>query len=192
MRHLLTRLLACLALSAAPLVAGAAPHAYALETDTSVVGFAWTLGPDTVKGTMPVKRADMVIDFDSAANTHVAVALDVTGAVAGFPFATQGMKSRKVLWADRFPEITFESTAIRPDDDGAEVDGLLTVRGITRPVTFRAQLYRQKGTQPGDRRRLAIVVTGSLSRAAFGADGWSGMAGDRVDLTILARIRREE
>ena len=192
MRHLLTRILVCLALFSVPPAAGAVPMAYDLETDSSVVGFAWMLGPDTVKGTMPVKRADMVIDFDSAANTRVAVALDVTGAVAGFPFATQGMKSRKVLWADRYPEITFESTAIRPDADGAEVDGLLTVRGITKPVTFRAQLYRQKGTVPGDRDRMAIVVTGSLSRAAFGADGWAGMAGDTVDLTILARIRRKE
>ena len=57
---------------------------------------------------------------------------------------------------------------------------------------LRAQLYRQNGTEVGDRDRMAIVVTGSLSRAAFGADGWSGMAGDRVDLTILARIRRGE
>jgi polyisoprenoid-binding protein YceI len=38
--------------------------------------------------------------------------------------------------AERHPEITFRSTAVRlADDDRAEVDGELTIRGITCPVT---------------------------------------------------------
>lgn len=38
--------------------------------------------------------------------------------------------------AERHPEITFRSTALRLADDGrAEVDGELTIRGVTRPVT---------------------------------------------------------
>jgi polyisoprenoid-binding protein YceI len=38
--------------------------------------------------------------------------------------------------AERHPEITFRSTAIRlADDGGAEVDGELTIRGVTRPVS---------------------------------------------------------
>jgi polyisoprenoid-binding protein YceI len=37
--------------------------------------------------------------------------------------------------AERHPEITFRSTAVRLADDGrAEVDGELTIRGVTRPV----------------------------------------------------------
>src|SRR3954468_13125018 len=38
--------------------------------------------------------------------------------------------------AERHPEITFRSTAVRLADDGrAEVDGELTIRGVTRPVS---------------------------------------------------------
>src|SRR3954454_1115295 len=37
--------------------------------------------------------------------------------------------------AERHPEITFRSTAVRLADDGrAEIDGELTIRGVTRPV----------------------------------------------------------
>src|SRR3954467_7980270 len=37
---------------------------------------------------------------------------------------------------ERHPDITFRSTAVRLADDGrAEVDGELTIRGVTRPVT---------------------------------------------------------
>jgi polyisoprenoid-binding protein YceI len=40
--------------------------------------------------------------------------------------------------AERHPEIAFRSTAVRLADDGrVEVEGELTIRGVTRPVTAR-------------------------------------------------------
>jgi polyisoprenoid-binding protein YceI len=72
------------------------------------------------------------------------------------------------------------------------VVGNLTIRGVTRPVRLAAQLYRQKGTAEGDRSRLSIRLTGSVSRAAFGATGWADLVGDTVAIDILARIARAE
>ena len=167
----------------------AAPKAYDLQKADSTVGFSWFLGADEVKGSMPVESADIVLDLDRLRDSTVRVSVDVRGARAGFPFASQGMKSKKVLWADKFPLITFESTGLRRADKGALIDGNLTVRGVTRPATFRAQLFRQAGVAAGDRSRLSVRLNGSLSRAAFGADGWSDLAGDEVKLSIVARLR---
>lgn len=167
----------------------AAPKSYDLQKGDSSVGFSWFLGGDEVSGSMPVDSADIVLDLDRLRDSKVRVSVDVTQAKAGFPFASQGMKSKKVLWADRFPLITFESTGIRRSDKGAFVDGNLTVRGVTRPATFRAELFRQSGAAAGDRSRLSVRLNGSLSRAAFGANGWSDLAGDEVKLSILARLR---
>ena len=172
--------------------ASAKPQPYVLQKEDSSVGFSWFLGADEIKGQMPVSRAEIVLDFNSLQNSQVFVAVDVTNAQAGFPFASQGMKSPKVLWADKYPEITFQSTGLRRNGDGAFVDGNLTVRGVTKPVVFDAQLFRQAGTEAGDRSRLSILLTGSLSRAAFGADGWANMAGDTVKLSIRARIQVEQ
>ena len=168
----------------------AAPEVYKLQTEASTVGFSWFLGKDEIKGTMPVARANVVLDLDRLRDSNVRVAVDVRRARAGFPFASQGMKSRKVLWAKKFPFITFESTGFRQNGEGALVDGNLTVRGVTRPATFRAELFRQAGSEPGDRSRLSVRLNGSLSRAAFGADGWSDLAGDEVKLSIVARLQR--
>ena len=172
--------------------ASARPVPYFLQKDDSRVGFSWFLGKDEIQGRMPVSRAEMVLDFDRVENSKVNVAVDVTGAEAGFPFASQGMKSPKVLWADRYPEITFVSTGVRRSGEGALIDGNLTVRGITRPMVFVAGFFRQAGHEVGDRSRLSIRLTGSLSRSAFGADGWSDLAGDEVKLSILARIKLAE
>ena len=170
----------------------AAPKPYILQKDDSIVGFSWFLGKDEIKGSMPVESADVVLDLDRLRDSKVRVSVDVRGARAGFPFASQGMKSKKVLWADKHPVITFESTGFRRADEGALVDGNLTVRGVTRPATFSAKLFRQAGTEAGDRSRLSVRLKGSLSRAAFGADGWSDLAGDEVRLSIVARMRLAE
>ena len=64
------------------------------------------------------------------------------------------------------------------------------MRGITRAVTLDAGLYRQRGTQPGDRDNLTVLLTGSVSRSAFGATGYAGLVGDLIGIRIVARIAK--
>ena len=172
--------------------ATAKPVPYVLEPDESTVGFETDFGPDLITGAMPVKSADLILDFDAVSNSRIDVALDVTSAQASFPFAAQAMKGPKVLDAQSFPEMSFRSTAIRRDGDGAQVQGDLTIRGVTRPVTLHATIYRQKGTEAGDLRQLTVQLKGSVLRSEFGATGWADMVGDEVRLTILARIAQTE
>lgn len=188
MRH--TAVLLAALLAAAP--AAAAPAAYVLEPAESTVGFETDFGPDRITGRMPVTRADLTLDFDNVATTTIAVTLDVTNAQASFPFAAQAMRGPRVLDAATWPEITFASTAVRRAGDGATVQGNLTIRGVTRPVTLSAQIYRQQGTAEGDLSQLTVRLTGRVNRSDFGATGWNDMVGDEVRLDILARIRRVE
>ncbi|MEN9408838.1 MAG: hypothetical protein RL216_812 [Pseudomonadota bacterium] len=190
MRHAALTLLALALLAATPLAAKPVP--YALEPADSTVGFETDFGPDLITGAMPVKSAALVLDFDAVANSRIDVALDVTGAQASVPFVAQAMKGPKVLDSQSFPEMSFHSTAIRRDGDGAQVDGDLTIRGVTRPVTLHATIYRQDGTKDGDLRQLTVQLTGSVRRSEFGATGWADMVGDEVRLTIVARIARTE
>lgn len=182
--------LAALILAAAPALAKPVP--YLLEPAESTVGFETDFGPDHITGAMPVKSARLILDFDAVSNSQIDVALDVTKAQASFPFAAQAMKGPKVLDSINFPEMSFHSTAIRRDGDGAQVEGDLTIRGVTRPVTLKANIYRQKGTESGDLSQLTVQLQGTVRRSEFGATGWSDMVGDEVRLNILARIARNE
>lgn len=170
--------------------AHAAPATYALEPDESRVGFETDFGPDRITGTFVVTRADLTVDFDKVANTTIAVTLDVSQATASFPFAAQAMKGPKVLDAAAFPEITFVSSAVRREGDGAKVDGALTIRGVTRQVTLNAAIYRQQGSAEGDLSQLTVQLTGAVNRSDYGAIGWNDMVGDQVRLDILARIKQ--
>lgn len=168
----------------------AAPQAYRLDTARSIVGFSYDFEGNPNQGTMPVKSAEITLDLDNLPASRVRVTLDAAGARAGFFFATQAMKDAKVLNTRSFPEITFRSSTLTGDLSGATVQGDLTVRGVTRPITLDARLYRQRGTDPNDRRNLAVLLTGQISRSAFGATGYSAMVGDIIGLRIIARITR--
>jgi polyisoprenoid-binding protein YceI len=169
----------------------AAPVAYLLNQDASTVAFETNFGPDIISGTIPLTSADLTLDFDSVSNSTIAVELDVNGAQASFPFAAQALKGPKVLDARSHPRMIFESTSVRAADDGALVEGKLTIRGVTRPVTLRAEIYRQKGTETGDRSRLTVRLTGAVNRSEFGATGWSDMVSDEVRIIITARIEAQ-
>ncbi|MCF1708846.1 YceI family protein [Tabrizicola sp. J26] len=170
----------------------AAPVRYSLDSSSSKVGFETMFGADAITGTMPVTRADLTIDFERLTASKVAVALDVTNAEASFPFAAQAMKGPKVLDAGTYPLITFVSTAVRPKDASkAQIDGDITIRGVTRPITFEANIWRQQGSESGDLSNLTIRLTGAINRSDFGAVGWSDMVADKVSLDILARISKD-
>ena len=175
------------------LIAAAAtadPLQYQLDTARSAVTFTFGFDGKPRKGEMPVKSADLLLDLDNIPASKVAVTLNARGARAGFIFFTDAMKSDDVLSTRRFPEITFRSTRIRGDLKGATVTGDLTMRGVTRPVTLKAQLFRQRGTEVNDRNNLLILLTGTVSRRAFGANGYPKLVGDAIGLRIIARVTR--
>lgn len=168
----------------------AAPDAYALDTENSVVGFGYQFSGQTMQGTMPVATADITLDLDAPANSSVSATLNAAEAQAGVFLATQAMRGTSVLDTKAFPTIRFTSTKITPKGDAARVDGMLTIRDVTRPVSLTARIYRQRGTEEGDRSRLSIHLAGAVSRAAFGADGFPDLVADTITLDILTRIDR--
>ena len=49
---------------------------------------------------------------------------------------TAHLQSPEFFDAERHPELTFVSTAIRRNGDEVEIDGSLTIKGVTRPATL--------------------------------------------------------
>lgn len=172
--------------------ATAEPRAYALEPATSKVSFTYTLLGNTNTGTMPIQAANLTLDFQRLQNSSAQVTLNAAGTRTGLIFVTETLKSPEVLNTDIHPRIDFESTGVTQTTSGARVAGNITLRGITRPLVLDAQIFRQKGTEAGDLSRLSVILTGSINRSDFGASGYADTVADKVDLRILARLRRVE
>jgi polyisoprenoid-binding protein YceI len=176
------------ALLLVPTIAAAAPQNYRLDAAASTVNFEVGFGPDKITGTMPILAADMTLDFERPADSRVAVTLDAAGATASFPFATQALTGPTVLATADHPTISFETTEFRAQPGpgaNAEIDGRLTIRGVAQPVTLDAEIFRRAEGAPD---ALSVHLGTAVSRAAFGADGWSDMVGDEVRISIVARL----
>lgn len=170
--------------------ATAAPEAWHLDAANSSVGFRYDFAEGDNSGTMPVAAADIRLDPRDITTSEVAVTLDASGAKAGFFLATQAMRGPLVLDTARHPSITFRSTRITGTVQAARIEGLLTVRGITRPVTLDAAIYRQRDTDPATLDQAMVLLTGEIDRHAYGASGYPDLVGPVITLRIVARIAR--
>lgn len=175
----------------APSSVWAKPVRYILQAEDSVVEFTYLFNGKETKGQMPVRSAELILDFDKVSPSKILVVLDPSKARAGFIFATEALKSKTVLNTNAYPTIEFASDRITSLGQGAQVDGNLTLRGVQRPMRLTAQIYRQRGQAEGDLSRLTILLTGTVNRRDFGATGYPGLVGDLIELRILARIKKQ-
>jgi polyisoprenoid-binding protein YceI len=109
------------------------------------------------------------------------------------------LRSENFLHAELHPDLAFESTAIRPvDADSFEIEGDLTMRGTTRPITLKAEV---QGTEsdPWGNERVGLEVTGELDRTDWGITfnqvlgSGNLLVSNRVKLTLdISAIKQAE
>lgn len=177
--------------------AGAAPLSYELVPEETSVGFSFDVSGVTQSGTMPIKSADIQIDLNDLLNSRVDVVLNVAKARTKIPFARKPMLSESVLNAEGFPTIQFVSTGVQLGESGrissgAKISGDLTLRGVTRPVVLKADLFRPPGSAADNLNELSIRLTGVVNRHDFGASGFADLVQDNVELDIRAGIKKAE
>lgn len=185
--RLLYSLLICLFATAAT----AAPIKYNVDDTQTDVNFIYTFGDKDIEGAFNDYTIDIAIDFDALKNSTVSVKLKTQTATGGFIFGTQAMRSKKILSAREFPEITFVSKSVTGAGDTANILGDITVRGVTKPLTLTAQLFRPKGSDVGERDNLIMKIIGTLDRFEFGADGYAKEVGSDLNINISAAIQKQ-
>ncbi len=98
------------------------------------------------------------------------------------------IRSGDFLLVDEFPEITFKSTSVRFDDGDFFIDGDLTIRGVTKPVTLDFDLGGF-AEGPGGK-KLGGSATTTINRQDFGVafnaalETGGVMLSDEVNVTI--------
>lgn len=177
-------------LLASPL--GAAPERYVLDRAASTVRFTYVLLGEPLQGTMPVSAAELTLDLVRLQNSRVRVELDATRTRTGLPLATEALTGPEILDVAAHPRIRFVSNRVTPTPDGARIDGTITIRDVSRPLTLSARIYRAAGSAEDDLTHLTILLTGAVDRRAFGASGYAEMVAARIFFDIRAVISRAD
>jgi polyisoprenoid-binding protein YceI len=107
---------------------------------------------------------------EDPAESGVEVSIDAGSIETGTPDRDAHLRSPDFLDVERFPSLSFRSTAVRPGDEPGHylVDGDLTIRDVTRPVTLEAE-YLGWSDDPWGGQRAGFSATTEIERADFGA-----------------------
>ncbi|MGH8179041.1 MAG: YceI family protein [Steroidobacter sp.] len=149
------------------------------------------------------KRFDAQLQFDPAnpAGSSVTVTIDPRSIETDFPdpatldFNAQ-LQSEQWLNTAQFPEMKFRSTRVELISPKAmHIDGELTLRGVTRPMSLAATFNGGYAGHPMDpHARIGFSAHGSLKRSEFGMafgvpePGSSMGVGDDVEILIEAEF----
>ncbi len=123
------------------------------------------LGIATVKGQFTEFEGTLEVSPDGASAYGTVKTASVN---TREPQRDTHLRSADFFEVDKYPEIGFRSTAIRPaGEDEFEIDGDLSIHGITRPVTLKGTL---EGIEPEDHQgntRVGVSATGQINRSDF-------------------------
>jgi polyisoprenoid-binding protein YceI len=105
---------------------------------------------------------------DEPESSHVEVEIGAASVSTGNDDRDAHLKSGDFFDVEQYPTITFTSTAVRARPDNTwEVDGDLTVRGVTRPVALEVD-FDGGGPSPFGDQRIGFSAATDLNREDFG------------------------
>ena len=173
------------------------------STMTIAPAGTWTLDPvhsrvdfevsylaGTFKGEFHEIGAELAVDGERASLTGTAQVASVDVRDENL---SAHLHSPDFFDAERHPELRFTAEDIRLDGDGElSVDGELTIKGVSKPVTVSGTLSGPIADPYGNE-RLGLTLTTSVDRSEFGLD-WntplpSGEPALANEVSIIAELQ---
>jgi len=163
----------------------AAPETYVIDTTHTLprfeynhMGFSEQLSRfDKTTGTITIDRA--------AKTGSVDVTIDAKSVNTGSEQFNEHIQGEDFLSTAKFPTITFKSTAVKFKGDAvASVDGALTIKGVTKPITLTVTSFKCMPHPMMKKDACGANATATIKRSDFGAGKYAPLVADEVLLTI--------
>jgi len=130
-------------------------------------------------------RGAITVDFARPERSRIAVTVDARTLDAGAPRYNAFLRGASVFDVARYPSMTFTSTRMTSiDDTHARFDGLLTMRGVTRPLSVIATAMYEPS---GPRKQPRFTARGRLNRLEFGIDRGYPLVTAMVDFVLTTQ-----
>jgi polyisoprenoid-binding protein YceI len=99
--------------------------------------------------------------------SSVTATVDLSSVNTGEPNRDNHIRSADFFEVESHPTLTFRSTGVRPDGDDFLLDGDLTIRGTTKPVTLKLEV-NGFGPDAFGGTRAGFSASGEINRHDFG------------------------
>lgn len=189
----LTRIAAALALSAAAAApALAAPETFVLDGSHTFPRFSYShFGYSTQLSSFSKTTGKVV--FDKAAKTGtVDIVIDTKSVNTGFDTFNEHIQGEDFLNTAKFPTATFKSTkVVFEGDKPAKVEGQLTLKGVTKPVTLTVTSFQAMPHPMMKKDAIGANAYTVIKRSEFNAGKYAPYVGDEVRIDVALEAIKE-
>lgn len=167
--------------AASPQAAGA--QTYAITPQNSKIEWIGSKVTGSHNGSFEKFNGEVHYANNDVAQSHVQITIDSSSVKADDPKLTDHLKTADFFDVAKFPEATFESTAIKAGGDkGAThtVTGNLKMHGVTKSITFPATIAVTPDT-------ATVDATFAINRKDFGIN-YAGAADNLIRDEVVMKL----
>jgi len=169
---------------------------WTLDASHSRIGFSVPhLVISEVEGDIKRWKGKVLLDEKNVQNSQVEFSAEAASIDTDNADRDKHLRGADFFDAEKYPEITFKSTKITKAGKGYKLQGNLTLRGVTRPVTLDAVLS-DAVTSPWGKQVRSAKITGQIKRQDYGIN-WSktmdkggAVVGDNVTFDIKLELNK--
>ncbi|MGV8911689.1 MAG: YceI family protein [Rhodoglobus sp.] len=153
-----------------------------LDTHTNFIAGTWQIDAAhstvafTVKHLMISKVrgtfdgfSGTIVSSENPAENSVTATIDMATVNTNQPDRDGHLRNNDFFKVDEFPTATFVSTSVSIDGDDLTIDGELTLRGVTKPVTLTGEIGGV-ATNPYGQTVAAASASAVINRTDFGVN----------------------
>lgn len=189
----LTKLTAALVLAAAAAApALATPETYNLEPNHTFPRFSYNHLGYSVQLSRFDKTSGKVV-FDKAAKTgSVDITIDTKSVSTGSSLFNEHIQGEDFLFTEKYPTATFKSTkVIFNGDKPASIEGNLTLKGVTKPVTLAVTSFQNMPHPMVKKDAIGANAKTTVKRTDFNMGKNAPYVGDEVTIEIALEAIKE-
>ena len=169
--------------AAAPALA--APVTYTVDNTHTFPRFSYShLGLSTQLSKFNKVSGSVVLDKEAKTGS-VDVTIDMTSVDTGSSVFNGHIQGEDFLSTAKYPTATFKSTKVNFVGDKPDtIDGNLTIKGVTKPVTLKVTHFVNKEHPMMKRDTIGADATVTIKRTEFNAGKYAPYVGDDVTITV--------
>ena len=143
-----------------------------------------------VRGEFTKVSGTIWYDPENPRNSKVEASIDAASIATREPQRDAHLRSADFLDVEKYPVLTFRSKSVSGEQGDWKMTGDLTIRGVTREVTFDVEGPTPETRDPWGNPRIGATATGKINRKDFGLT-WNTaletggvLVGDEIKLTL--------
>lgn len=188
----LAKLTAVGLISALAVPALAAPETYTVDPTHTFPRFSYShFGMSTQLSRFNKSSGTVTLDREARTGA-VDITIDMTSVSTGYGTFDEHIQGEDFLDTARHPTATFKSTKVNFEGDmPTTIEGELTIKGITRPVTLEVSSFKAMPHPMLNKPAIGADASTVIRRTEFGAGKYAPNVGDEVTITVSLEAIRE-